>query len=267
MCDVLKPRNEKILSTTKYDSFKYMDQNRDVDHVKKIIKSIKKVGYVAVPIIVNENMEIIDGQNRCEACKELELPVYYVIIPGLNIEHCRSLNIGQANWKMKDYIKSYAVEDVSYKYLLNLIEQFPEFTPRVIAVASGSFGITGGGHTRSINEGHYHCTEKEYEKAIRVLSWLKSVKRFIDKVPGKLEYMQLALIFTWNHIPETDLNKSILSNQIKNYLNRRDKAMDGIVNMEGAIAAIDDVYNYNLRNENRFDIVSAYRTAIRGAKE
>ena len=43
--------------------------------------------------------------------------------------------------------------------------------------------------------------------------------------------------------------------------------MDGIVNMEGAIAAIDDVYNYNLRNENRFDIVSAYRTAIRGAKE
>ena len=267
MCEQKLPKDCKVRCTENYDLFKVMDKNRDIDHVKKIIKSIKKVGYVAVPIIVNERMEIIDGQNRCEACRELGLPIYYIVIAGLDIIHCRSLNIGQSNWKMKDYIKSYSVEDISYKYLSNLISQFPEFTPRVIAVASGSFGVTGGGHTRSINEGHYHCTEKEYEKAIRILSWLRSVKKFVDKVPGKIELLQLALIFAWNNVPEGDLNKSTLTYQVKNYLNRRDKVMDGIVNMEGAIVAVDDVYNYNLRSNNRFDIVSAYRSAIRSAKE
>jgi len=251
----------KVLSTTNYSLFKYMQRNRDVDHVGKIEKSIKKVGYVPVPIIVNDAYEIIDGQNRCSACEKLGLPIYYIVIPGLTIDHCISLNIGQSNWKMADYIKSYAVEDVSYRYLQNLIKQFPEFTPRVIAVASGSFGVTGGGHTNSINNGYYHCTENQYEKAIEILAWLKSINEKANKVPGRIEYLKLALIFAYRVVPDI----SSLTGQINKYLLSRDSAMNGITDMESAIKCIDDVYNY--RNRRKFDVVSAYRSAVRRVKD
>lgn len=249
----------KVLKTTNYNLFKIMEKNREIDHWKKVVSSIQKVGYVPVPIVVNENMEIIDGQNRYEAAKFLNLPVYYMVISGLTIEHCRSLNIGQSNWKLKDYVKSYSIENISYTYLLNLMKQFPEFTPRVIAVAAGSFGATGGGHTNAIIEGRYHCTEEQYEKAIDILAWLRSVNEKVNKAPGKTEYLRLALIFAYKTVP--DVNASRLTSQVNRYMLTRDSVMNGIVSMESAIRGVDDFYNY--RNKKGFDIISAYRKAIK----
>lgn len=251
----------KAYSTKNYKMFKRLDENRDVDHVNKVVKSIKKVGFVPVPIIVNEKNEIIDGQNRFEACQKLGLPVYYISVDGLNIDHCRSLNIGQSNWKMKDYIKSYAQHNPSYSYLLHLMRQFPQFTPRVIAVATGSFGVTGGGHTQSINEGRYTCSPADYNKAYVFLSYLKELLPTIQKIPGKNEYVHLGLLFAFK-LTQVD-DERLISSFIKNAL-FRDSISDGVVNIEGAIKGVDDVYNYHRGKKYQFDIVSEYRKAIRG---
>ena len=66
-----------VKSTTKYKIFKKLLANREVTQtrVNNIIDSIQRVGYVTSPIIVNEKMEIIDGQGRLEALQELNLPV------------------------------------------------------------------------------------------------------------------------------------------------------------------------------------------------
>ena len=67
--------------STNYDEFRTLNANRNVseNHVKQIKAAIETVGNLTevVPIIVNENKEIIDGQHRFEACKELGLPIFY----------------------------------------------------------------------------------------------------------------------------------------------------------------------------------------------
>ena len=84
-----------MFRTTDYDSFKRVLGNRKVleDRVSKILASFDKIGYIPVPIIVNEKYEVIDGQGRLEACKRRGLPVNFIIRPGLKIEDCIVMNI------------------------------------------------------------------------------------------------------------------------------------------------------------------------------
>jgi ParB-like chromosome segregation protein Spo0J len=71
----MKERIEKIFETRDYGMFKRLKGNRDIttNRVAIIKASIENIGYISNPIICNENMEIIDGQGRYEACKELEI--------------------------------------------------------------------------------------------------------------------------------------------------------------------------------------------------
>jgi len=107
----------KILSTKDYNLFKKMVGNRPTQlfRVKKILKSIEKVGYITNPIIVNDKMEIIDGQARFEALKQLNLPIDYIIVNNAGIKECISMNTYNSNWKEMDYINSYAnVGNINY---------------------------------------------------------------------------------------------------------------------------------------------------------
>lgn len=96
-----------------YARFKTLDLNRDVNetNVKAIMDSIvdtmklmKSKIPLPIPIIINELFEIIDGQHRLEALKRLNLPVTYLIIPGLTIDHVHIFQTGRP-WKDEDWLK------------------------------------------------------------------------------------------------------------------------------------------------------------------
>ena len=95
--------------------FKVLDGNRSVNpgRVDKIAQSIQKVGFIQCPIVVNEKMQVIDGQGRLEACKRLGLPIPYIKIKGVGIDECLAMNINQKNWSSEDYIKSMPTEGTS----------------------------------------------------------------------------------------------------------------------------------------------------------
>jgi disulfide oxidoreductase YuzD len=73
----------QVFKTKNYDLFNFIDGNRDVNdlHVKRLQDSFRKK-YLINPIIVNENYEIIDGQNRFKAAKEEENPIYFIVLNG-----------------------------------------------------------------------------------------------------------------------------------------------------------------------------------------
>ena len=73
--------SKKIYITKDYSIFKKLTGNRstELERITKICDSIREVGYITSPILVNENMEVIDGQGRLEAFKELGIPVEYII--------------------------------------------------------------------------------------------------------------------------------------------------------------------------------------------
>ncbi|MBC8147318.1 MAG: ParB N-terminal domain-containing protein, partial [Bacteroidetes bacterium] len=78
---------KKIYKTKNYEKFKFMVGNRPINsaHTAKLIESIKGK-YLFNPIIINEKWEIIDGQHRFEAIKQLNLPLYFFINEGYSYD-------------------------------------------------------------------------------------------------------------------------------------------------------------------------------------
>jgi hypothetical protein len=103
----------KILRTNNYSIFKTVDFNRNKNkkHIQAVIKIIKKENLLHLhPILVNNSMEVIDGQHRLEAAKELGLEIFY-IQSDLSYEHILSSNLIQKNASLNDVIKFYALKD------------------------------------------------------------------------------------------------------------------------------------------------------------
>lgn len=117
-----KESDIKVYVTEDYSIFNQLKGNREVmpRHVNEIVDSIKKNGYYPVPILVDNNYTIIDGQHRFEALKQLNLPVYYVK-NGFIDNDCIELNVNAKNWNIVDYIKFFASKGLKdYQDLLNL---------------------------------------------------------------------------------------------------------------------------------------------------
>ena len=108
-----------IKTTKDYSLFKKLLGNRVIkkSHVQKLKKSISEK-YIPTCIIVNEKYEIIDGQNRFEALKQLQLPVEYRIVNNLTLKDAIRLNISNSNWKFEDYVNSFAEEGNPYYNIL-----------------------------------------------------------------------------------------------------------------------------------------------------
>lgn len=67
-----------VYKTYDYDKFTMLDENRQPDHVKSLIVSFAN-RIVPNAILCNEKYEIIDGQNRFLALKEIGKPILYYL--------------------------------------------------------------------------------------------------------------------------------------------------------------------------------------------
>lgn len=117
---LLNSRIMKVYTTKNYDQFRHLDDNRDINqlHLERLKESMQDV-YLFNPIIVNENLEVIDGQHRLEDCRQLNLPVRYISVDGYGIREVQVMNANSKNWGPKDYLQSYVKngypEYITYK--------------------------------------------------------------------------------------------------------------------------------------------------------
>ena len=104
----------KILKTEDYSLFELTEINRDPKHSENVKSSIEIKDLTSyIPILVKVNQKngkytIYDGQGRFLACKDLKLPIYFVIGENLDIDDIQLLNISQEKWKPEDYLRHYA---------------------------------------------------------------------------------------------------------------------------------------------------------------
>lgn len=132
----------KILQTNDLSIFKSVDFNRDKNkkHIQAVIKIIKKENLLHLhPILVNNKMEVIDGQHRLEAAKELGLEIFY-IKSDLSYEHILSSNLIQKNASLNDVIKFYAVKDAipAYVFLYDALSSLRLSAKGLIGLIFGS---------------------------------------------------------------------------------------------------------------------------------
>lgn len=169
-------RVANVYRTNNLSQFKIMLGNRDVTtaRVKRIKDSIKKNGYLHSPILVNERNEVIDGQGRLAACKELGCEIEYIVAPGFGIEQCRTLNMLAKNWTLADYIDSYAESgNVSYLRMKNLLKIYSHIN--AVKFAAAFYGAKGTSHINMIQEGRLVIDEDTYKEAEEALAWLREV--------------------------------------------------------------------------------------------
>lgn len=101
-------RAGNVFVTNNYKLFSPFEGNRPTNqfHIKRLEKSLGE-NHLPVPIVVDETYRIGDGQNRYEACMNLGLPIYYIVIPELTLEDVQLLNANVRPWDMDDYMDSY----------------------------------------------------------------------------------------------------------------------------------------------------------------
>ena len=257
---------KEILETKNYDLFKKLEGNRatTIDRINKIKKSIMEVGYITSPILVNENMEIIDGQGRFEALRELKLPVEYIMQPGLNFKECVAMNVYQTNWNIMDYIKSYAEKgNQNYVYLYKLLEEFPllrniNMYATVIKEQDKFFSST-------IKNGELQISEEEYEEAKEKI---REVYELIEKYRkvSRFQWILKGMIYCL-FIP--DIDKKRLKEKVTEVL-EADK-IPAIPTADEAMQFLEAIYNKNKKGMSLF-IYTEYRKRLeerllRGSKK
>ena len=233
----------KVYKTDDLSIFKILDGNRSVEKAreKKIHDSIVKNGYIHCPIIVNEKMEVIDGQGRLEALKKLGMPAEYIIFEGLTIKECIALNVYQTSWSFIDYIESYADRgDKSYEFLLHLINKYKELNAAICINAITGFASNNGGQfAKRLKAGEFRCTGEEYERADDLL---KYVMRFIKPIKnfrkGNINYICFAIMFAYQL---EDVNKDMLVDKFERYYGMDD--IPQFNDMNGALKILTTIYN------------------------
>lgn len=163
-----------VYVTDDYSMFKKLLGNRAVKSVNKIIESVLEVGALYDPLLVNEKYEVIDGQNRLEALKELGMPVHYIIQPGIGYKECQWLNIGRSNWSTEDHIYFFAERgNQEYRRLASLMMEFQKKfgIHGIINMTKPNLLNEGGAlPNHSIQSGSFELSPEEYELAIMRMS-------------------------------------------------------------------------------------------------
>lgn len=101
----------ETLKTRNYDIFKFSPLNRDIDKnlVRMLVESIQKHDLLKYrPISVTSKMEVIDGQHRLMAARQLGCDIYYLVSPEMKHEDMITINNASRNWAWADYMKFYA---------------------------------------------------------------------------------------------------------------------------------------------------------------
>lgn len=110
----------EVKKTKDFSIFRKLVGNRGVNtaHVTSLVNSMKKENLLPLrPILVNESMEVIDGQHRLEAAKELGLEIYYLVVSKTGASQVARINSNQKNWKAKDYLELYVEAFSSPEYI------------------------------------------------------------------------------------------------------------------------------------------------------
>ena len=94
-----------IYETKNYNLFKLLDSNREPNQriLNKLEKSIKEIG-IQIPIIVNTENQIVDGQHRFWTLQKLGYVVPYIISKAWKKDsHTIDINNTSSNWTSLDY--------------------------------------------------------------------------------------------------------------------------------------------------------------------
>lgn len=175
--------NTKIFFTTDYGRFKFLKGNRDINESKvNKIKEVIKQGVDVLkyaPIIVNEAMEIIDGQHRFTVSMQLRTNVYYVIHKEANLSIVPTINSNHTKWRNVDFFYSYLdLKKPDYLKLQDYLDQYPRVGLNTAIKMLHSGTPNDSQAVEDFRDGKLNCAHEQKTRMLTEL--LKDLELFTD---------------------------------------------------------------------------------------
>ena len=184
----------EIKKTKNYEMFKFKSENRELNYNK--VASLKSImlndGRQIMPIICNTEMEIIDGQHRFQALKELNWEVMYYVDENVTSKDLISINNTQKNWGMADYIHYYAsLGNETYSKLERVWKKYDEIPLKAILAA-----VSGGRYIkeRYIKSGDIEFSDEDFKQGEEALEFIRNIIQNIRvKITGQAIFFYLVM--------------------------------------------------------------------------
>lgn len=244
-----KVADSPIHETMNYDMFTLMDGNRNIDpmHVKKLKKLMTENGNLTpeMPVLVNSVNEIIDGQHRFTALRELGWPVYYQVRHNMSLSNVRAINVGNKNWTWYDFAASFAkLGNVNYQRFVILADAYPQYGYGVIGRYAGfkdvrsNLGSTG----RHFRQGELQFTAEQLQKAKeRLAMWVEASERLPKPTSTVAE-----AFYTVLKTPDYDHNRML--DKLNRYGNQIFNKKWVNLTINDSLRAFEEVYNFNRKD-------------------
>jgi hypothetical protein len=249
-----------IYSTTDYSVFKKLNGNRGILESRKalIVHSISERGWIRNPIVVNEYMEVIDGQGRLEALRELGLPVEYVVSKGATIADCIALNIKQTNWKSVDYVKCYAdMGYVDYIVLLSQYGTFHHLPDMCINALACKSACEGSKSSSLLKNGLLKIHDKE--NFLDRCMFADKCIEIIGRGNGRLRNWCAVIKFVY--YCDKISNDLFLERLVRNH-----NLITPCVTLKQILECIEEVYNYGVKRSNKVYFIPEWDLFMRYMK-
>jgi hypothetical protein len=246
-----------IFTTTNYSMFGHIGGNRclDTSNLSKIKQSISKkhIATNAVICILDPDdtikpLKMVDGQHRFEACKDLNIPVSYVIDSSLSMSTVLNtitlLNTASKEWDVSDFMNSesqkgnqnYALYEKVYNSFKSTFDHESLFF-----ILNNDKNRNGNKISyESFKNGDLQFDQSDYNYLMQRLSDISKFN-YYNNLGGK-RYYQKALNLLLN-------TKGFNMNQMLSKIQLRQSTINKCTTVDGALRQLaDNIYNYKIQS-------------------
>ena len=231
-----------VYETTDYEQFRLLEGNRGLNpiHLARLTESFAKRPLVSV-VIVNEAMEVIDGQHRLAVAKALGVSVYFLVVPGYGLTEIHTLNANQRNWNADDFLAGYCSQ--GREHYLAYRDFKKEFGFGHTETRSLLTGVAHSGKDNAFFEGRFEIAD--LDRAYRWAEMLRAIAPYYDGWRRRSFINACLGIFKR---PQFDYNRFLQK------LKSQPTRLKDCVDIAQYTELIEDIYNYRCADRNKVNL-------------
>ena len=178
----------EIIETKDYEKFTLHPMNREIreQHVQDFVELLPISNLLPIcPIVVDGQYQIIDGQHRFLACKQLGIPFHYTVKKDATDDDIVSFNSVAIPWKIIDYIKYFAKKGLEpYILTLKVMERYKLTDSTAIKLVRG---MASEKERKILKEGKLKAVysmeqiDKVMDYVVRTRDWIKSKLPLVER--------------------------------------------------------------------------------------
>lgn len=247
-----------IHETTEYDKFHVDPSNRTINygHLQRLKDAIRRKNLLAeFPIVVDADMNVMDGQHRLRAAQELGLSIFYVVSGSMRAKDVPSINAARKQWSQEDHLHHYVTKHYSdYIALDRYTRQFPEIKLSDAIPLCHQNGTEPGTWygdilfgkkeiTRLFEDGDYTCNNLPFAEAVAQV--VRDFKPYFKKYHSQRQFVRAIANLVAS--PQYDHDRMM---QKVAYLSAK---LRPCVTTSDYLAMLNDIYNYKANNRDKVE--------------